>query len=105
MSNDFCAVSNSCDADSTCANGITESTCNCDIQDAQQCRQYMSSIDQSWADMNFDDARVKCFAEGGRLMRITSTLDLLSLDLASSFDQEWYAGHSGTFEVIFRSPK
>ena len=59
------------------------------------CRQYMSSIDQSWADMNFDDARIKCFAEGGRLMRITSSLDLLSLDLTSSFDQDWFQGHLG----------
>ena len=90
VSNDFCAVSNTCDADTTCANGITESTCNCDVQDAQMCRQYMSSTDQSWPDMNFDDARVKCFAEGGRLLRITSSLDLLNLDLASSFDQDQF---------------
>ena len=105
MSNDFCAVSNTCDADSTCANGITESTCNCDVQDTQMCRQYMSSTDQSWPDMNFDDARVKCFADGGRLLRITSSLDLLSLDLASSFDQDCFRGHSvrstGSIEVIF----
>ena len=92
MSNDFCAASNSCDADTTCANGITDSTCNCDVQDAQICRQYMSSTDQGWAEMNFDDARIKCFAEGGRLMRITSSLDLLNLDLASSFDQDWFSG-------------
>ena len=61
----------------------------------------MSSIDQSWADMNFDDARIKCFAEGGRLMRITSSLDLLSLDLASSFDQDRFQGHLGSLKVIW----
>ena len=50
--------------------------------------------------MNFDDARIKCFAEGGRLMRITSSLDLLTLDLTSSFDQDWFQGHLGSLEVI-----
>ena len=103
MSNDFCAASNTCDADTTCANGLTDSTCNCDVQDAQICRQYMSSTDQSWADMNFDDARVKCFAEGGRLMRITSSLDVLNLDLASSFDQDWFSGHLRSFPGHLRS--
>ena len=81
-----------------CANKPGTFSCNCHVEDdPEDCREYFTNADLELADATPANAKQACYAQGGRLMRITTTADLAvltGLDAAKFSNHRVCAGDS-----------